>query len=64
MQEEKTYQAWCKVGLHRHPDGRVLLITEDAGYDQERGKPARVVRKGDVIKVLRESSVAYCGGRE
>jgi Cupin domain len=35
---------------HSHPGGQVLLITEGAGYYQERGKPARVVRKGDVIK--------------
>jgi quercetin dioxygenase-like cupin family protein len=29
---------------------RFWLITEGAGYYQERGKPARVVRMGDVIQ--------------
>jgi mannose-6-phosphate isomerase-like protein (cupin superfamily) len=35
---------------HSHPGGQVLLITEGTGYYQERGKPARIVHKGDVIK--------------
>jgi quercetin dioxygenase-like cupin family protein len=46
----KTYEAGAKLDWHSHPGGQVLLITEGAGYYQERGKPARVVRKGDVIK--------------
>lgn len=28
----------------------MLLITEGSGYYQERGQPARIVHKGDVIK--------------
>jgi Cupin domain len=50
VQEEKTYEAGAKLDWHSHPGGQVLLITEGAGYYQERGKPARVVRKGDAIK--------------
>jgi quercetin dioxygenase-like cupin family protein len=29
-----------------------LLITEGAGYYQEKGKPRQIVHKGDVIKCL------------
>jgi quercetin dioxygenase-like cupin family protein len=45
-----TYAAGAKLYWHSHPGGQVLLITEGSGYYQERGKPARLVHKGDVIK--------------
>ena len=64
-----TYDAGAKLDWHVHPGGQVLLITEGAGYHQERGKPAQIVHKGDVIKCApgvehwhgasRESSFAY-----
>jgi quercetin dioxygenase-like cupin family protein len=47
-----TYDTGAKLDWHIHPGGQVLLITEGTGYYQERGKPARVVHKGDVIKCL------------
>ena len=45
-----TYGPGAKLDWHIHPGGQVLLITEGTGYYQERGKPLRVVHKGDVIK--------------
>jgi quercetin dioxygenase-like cupin family protein len=45
-----TYGAGAKLDWHSHPGGQVLLITEGTGYYQERGKPARIVHKGDVVK--------------
>src|SRR5262249_52730678 len=45
-----TYDAGPKLDWHIHPGGQVLLITEGIGFYQERGKPGRVVHKGDVIK--------------
>jgi len=47
-----TYDAGAKLDWHIHPGGQVLLITEGTGYYQEKGKPLRVVHKGDVIKCL------------
>ena len=47
-----TYDAGAKLDWHIHPGGQVLLITEGTGYYQERGKPAQIVHKGDVIKCL------------
>jgi len=47
-----TYGAGAKLDWHTHPGGQVLLITQGPGYYQERGKPIRIVRKGDVIKCL------------
>lgn len=32
--------------------GQILIITDGVGYYQERGKPKRIVRKGEVIKCL------------
>lgn len=45
-----TYDPGARLDWHIHPGGQVLLITEGIGYYQEKGKPARIVRKGDVIK--------------
>lgn len=47
---QATYDAGAKLDWHIHPGGQVLLITEGTGYYQERGKPIRIVHKGDVIK--------------
>jgi quercetin dioxygenase-like cupin family protein len=47
-----TYDAGAKLDWHVHPGGQVLLITEGTGYYQERGKPVRILHKGDVIKCL------------
>ena len=40
----------AKLDWHLHPAGQQLLILEGKGYYQERGKPVRIVNKGDVIK--------------
>ena len=45
-----TYDAGARLNWHIHPGGQVLLITEGTGYYQEKGKPVRIVHKGDVIK--------------
>lgn len=47
---QAVYDPGAKLNWHSHPGGQVLLITEGTGYYQERGKPVRVVHKGDVIK--------------
>ena len=41
-----------KLDWHHHPGGQILLITEGIGYYQEKGKPKKIVRKGEVIKCL------------
>lgn len=66
---QAVYGAGAKLDWHIHPGGQVLLITEGTGYYQERGKPARIVHKGDVIRcapgvehwhgATRESGFAY-----
>ena len=49
---QATYASGSKLDWHIHPGGQILLITEGTGYYQEKGKPAQIVHKGDVIKCL------------
>lgn len=46
---QAVYGKAAKLDWHIHPGGQVLLITEGTGYCQERGKPVRIVHKGDFI---------------
>ncbi|MFA4870457.1 MAG: DUF4440 domain-containing protein [Pedobacter sp.] len=41
-----------KLNWHTHSGGQILLITDGIGYYQEKGKPAQVVHKGDMVKCL------------
>jgi|ERR1700722_432043 4-carboxymuconolactone decarboxylase len=45
-----TFAPGAKLDWHSHPGGQILLILDGTGYYQERGKPIRIVQKGDVIK--------------
>ena len=45
-----TYAPGAKLDWHIHPGGQVLLIMQGSGYYQEKGKAARLVHKGDVIR--------------
>jgi quercetin dioxygenase-like cupin family protein len=47
-----TFAADAKLDWHIHPAGQILLITEETGYYQEKGKPIQVVHKGDAIKCV------------
>ena len=45
-----TMERGARLEWHKHPGGQILLITEGTGYYQERGKPKKTVRKGEVVK--------------
>ena len=47
-----TFEAGARTNWHLHPAGQILLVTDGTGYYQEKGKPKKIVRKGDVIKCL------------
>jgi quercetin dioxygenase-like cupin family protein len=47
-----SFPAGKRLDWHYHPDGQILVFTDGIGYYQERGKPKRVVHKGEVIKCL------------
>lgn len=45
-----TFEPGARTHWHQHPGGQILLVTEGIGYYQEKGKPKKIVRQGDVIK--------------
>jgi len=45
------FEPSARTNWHTHPAGQILLITHGNGYYQERGKPARLLAKGDVVVI-------------
>jgi len=45
------FEPGCRNNWHTHPAGQILLITDGKGFYQERGKPARLLAKGDVVVI-------------
>jgi len=46
-----TFEPGARTNWHTHPKGQVLIVTEGQGWYQEKGKPAQVIKKGDVINI-------------
>ncbi|MDR0927062.1 MAG: cupin domain-containing protein [Ignavibacteria bacterium] len=46
-----TFEPGCRNNWHSHPGGQLLLVTAGTGYYQEKGKPARLLRVGDVVEI-------------
>jgi quercetin dioxygenase-like cupin family protein len=46
-----TFEPGARTIWHTHPKGQVLIVTEGEGFNQERGKPAQALRKGDVVNI-------------
>lgn len=44
-----TFSPGARSYWHTHNAGQILLVTAGTGYTQERGKPVRIIRKGEVI---------------
>lgn len=47
-----SFPAGKRLDWHYHPGGQILIITEGIGYYQEKGKPKKIVHKGEIIKCL------------
>jgi len=47
-----TFEPGARNNWHTHPGGQILIVTEGAGYFQEKGKPIQLLHKGDVVKIL------------
>jgi 4-carboxymuconolactone decarboxylase len=45
------FEPGCRNNWHKHPAGQILLVTDGKGYYQEKGKPARLLIKGDVVVI-------------
>jgi len=55
-----VFEPGCRNNWHKHPAGQILLITDGKGYYQEKGKPARILTKGEVVAI--PSSVEHWHG--
>lgn len=44
-----TFEPGARSYWHTHNAGQILLVTNGTGYTQEKGKPIRVIHKGDII---------------
>lgn len=46
-----TFAPGTRNNWHSHTIGQILLCTEGIGYYQEKGKPARRLKPGDVVNI-------------
>lgn len=46
-----TFGPGGRNNWHVHPGGQILLVTGGKGYYQEEGKPAQLLKPGDVVKI-------------
>lgn len=46
-----TFEPGARTNWHMHPKGQVLIVTEGEGLYQEKGYPAKIIRKGDVVNI-------------
>jgi quercetin dioxygenase-like cupin family protein len=44
-----TFEKGARTNWHSHPAGQIILALAGEGYYQEKGKPKRVVKKGEVV---------------
>src|SRR5215207_5385146 len=44
-----TFEAGARAFWHTHPAGQTILVTLGKGLYQEKGKPIRLLDKGDVV---------------
>jgi 4-carboxymuconolactone decarboxylase len=46
-----TFEPGARTLWHTHPKGQVLIVIEGEGIYQEKGKPGRHLKKGDVVNI-------------
>lgn len=46
-----SFEPGGRTNWHTHATGQILLVTDGEGFYQEKGKPARVLAKGDVVVI-------------
>lgn len=46
-----TFEPQARTNWHTHPAGQILLVTDGEGFYQEKGEPARPIKKGNVVNI-------------
>jgi len=44
-----TFEPKARTNWHTHPKGQVLIVIEGNGFYREKGRPARAIKRGDVV---------------
>jgi len=44
-----TFEPGARSYWHIHNAGQILMVTNGTGYTQEKGKPVRVIHRGDIV---------------
>ena len=46
-----TFEPSARTNWHSHPGGQILLCMKGSGYYQEKGKPSRLLKEGDIVNI-------------
>ncbi|ADA67817.1 Cupin 2 conserved barrel domain protein [Thermotoga petrophila RKU-10] len=46
-----VFEPGARTHWHSHPGGQILIVTRGRGFYEERGKPVRILKKGDVVEI-------------
>ncbi|WP_375434953.1 cupin domain-containing protein [uncultured Hymenobacter sp.] len=46
-----TFEPGARNNWHSHPAGQLLIATAGAGYYQEKGQPAQLLRAGEAVSI-------------
>ncbi|PLV56055.1 cupin domain-containing protein [Thermotoga sp. SG1] len=46
-----VFEPSSRTHWHSHPGGQILIVTRGKGFYQEKGKPARPLKPGDVVEI-------------
>jgi len=46
-----VFEPGARTNWHTHPAGQALLVIDGEGFYQEKGQPARPLKKGDVVNI-------------
>ncbi|KUJ50042.1 cupin domain-containing protein [Chryseobacterium sp. JAH] len=49
-----TFEPGCRNNWHKHTGGQILIAVGGQGIYQERGKPARKLKSGDVVEIAQD----------
>ena len=45
-----TFEPGARTKWHSHPGGQIILATDGIGFYQEKGRPKKIIHKGDAVK--------------
>jgi len=46
-----VFEPGCRNNWHIHPAGQILIVLDGKGWYQEKGSPARLISKGEVVTI-------------